>query len=222
MEIVKPHVFVREFDREDAEKFCQQIDVIIATFGSEQPIVVQIDSYGGEVAGLSMMYHKLKSIQNPILTYTSSVAMSCGFNLLCLAAEKPNRVASEGSTLLFHELSAGSYGQPGDILNDAESFKKLGDHWNRLLALKLGYKDKEELVKVFKEKSNGCKDLRLTAQEALDLGIIDVIGDVTMSPYHGYDIGIKQAQPKVEEKKCKGCVPKKKKIEPKVKKKYGK
>lgn len=201
MEIIKPHVFVREFDREDAEKFIQQIDTIVATFGSEHPIVIQVDSYGGEVAGLSMMYSKIKSLTNPIITYTSSVAMSCGFNLLCLGAEKPNRVASEGAMLLFHEISAGSYGQPDEILNDAESFKKLGDHWNELLAKKLGYKSKEDLVKDFKERANGCKDLRLTAQQALELGIIDMIGDITMTPYHGYDIGIKPVPQAVVKKK---------------------
>ena len=224
MEIVKPHVFVREFDREDAEKFIQQLDGIVATFGPEQPIVVQIDSYGGEAAGLSMMYNKLKSITNPIVTYTSSVAMSCGFNLLCLGAEKPNRVASEGALLLFHEISSGAFGDVKDMQNSVESLKKQSDYWSGLISSKLGYKSGEELIKAFKEKANGCNDFYLTAQQALELGIIDMIGDVMMTPYHGYDVGIKPSQPKVvEAEKCKGCGPKsKKKAELRTKKKYGK
>lgn len=217
MEIIKPLVYIQEFDRPYIESKLKDIDMIVANFGPEHPIIVQIDSYGGEVAGLSMLYNRLKTLQNPIITYTSSVAMSCGALLLILGASSkegnnPMRIASEGAEIMIHDFSYGDGGDIKDLKSRLKSSEKNSEYWFDLLAKSLNLKSREDVMHMIHNRTKGSHALFLSAKEALDMGLIDMIGDIILEPYQGYNISIKQPMPtdKPEVKKTKKKVNKKK------------
>lgn len=214
MEIIKPLISILEFDRDYIEAKIKELDVIVANFGQEHPIVVQIDSYGGEVSGLSMFYNKLKTLSNPIITYTSSAAMSCGANLLVLGATapiegSPMRIASENAEIMIHDSGYGDGGDVKDMKSRNVSVEKSSEFWLGKMAQALKLKNRDELIDFIHKKTKGSHSLYLTAKEALDLGIIDMIGDVCLEPYHGYNVSIKAAVKTLPEKEAK--VEKKKK-----------
>lgn len=202
MEIQKPLLSIQEFDRVSMAEKLKELDVMVATFGPQHPIVIQIDSYGGEVAALSMLYSKLRTIENPIITYTPSVAMSCGAVLLTLGAKKtdegPTRIASEGACIMLHDFSSVAGGFVDDIGTKYMNMKAESEYWFGLVAKSIGLKNRDELLEKIRKISKGGGDTYLTAQEALELGIIDMIGDVCLTPYQGYDIAIKPTDKEID------------------------
>jgi ATP-dependent protease ClpP protease subunit len=219
VEIIKPLINILEFDRNAIREKIKELDLIVAAFGPEHPIVVQIDSYGGEVAGLSMFYNKLKTLSNPIITYTSSVAASCGANLLVLGASDskdggPMRIASEGAEIMIHDISHGTGGDVKDMVENSRAVLKLSEYWMGKMANALKLKNRDELIDFIHQRSKGSHDIHFTAKEALDLGLIDMIGDVTLTPFQGFDVSVKTKMENLPEEvkpKVKKIVKKKKK-----------
>ena len=200
MDIIKPIIEIQEFDRLTMRETIKELDTIIATFGPQQPIVLKIDSYGGEVAALSMIYSRLRTLENPVITYTSSVAMSCGMMLLTLnkPAEGPTRIASEGANIMVHDISSAAGGNVSDIGAKYKSMVKESEYWLGLVAKRIGLKSRKALLdKIYEISERGC-DGYLTAKEALDLGMIDMIGDIQMTPFSGYDISVKPTDKEIK------------------------
>lgn len=201
MDIIKPIINIQDFDRLTMRDTIKELDEICATFGPQQPIVVKIDSYGGEVAALSMLYSKLRTLENPIVTYTSSVAMSCGMLLLTLnkpSEHGPTRIASEGACIMMHDLSSVVGGSVGDVGSKYKSMKEESKYWFGLVAKRIGFKSRKALLDKIYEIAEGGSDGYLTAKEALELNIIDMVGDVKMTPFSGYDITVKPSESEIK------------------------
>ena len=111
---IRPEIIVTSFTEKNVAEYIHKLENINLTYEDFQPIIVQIDSYGGNIYGLSQLYEFLISLPNPIITYTTSKAMSAGAIILSAAGTKGMRVASPNSTIMIHELQGGAWGDMKD------------------------------------------------------------------------------------------------------------
>lgn len=71
----KPEITIQSFTEKDVLETIKSLEEITSNFLVEQPILIRIDSYGGSIYGLSMLYEYLMSVQHPKIIYTTSKAM---------------------------------------------------------------------------------------------------------------------------------------------------
>lgn len=137
---------------------------------SEDPdkeIALYINSPGGNVyAGLAV-YDTMNFIKPEVSTICIGVAMSMGALLLAGGA-KGKRYALPNSKILIHQLSGGFQGPAADIEIHAKEALNLRERLDDIFAHHTG----QDLEKV---KADTDRDFFMTADQALDYGIIDKI-----------------------------------------------
>ena len=185
MEIPQPKIYVTDFDVEMCLKYVEQLDHIIQVYGPEQPIIIQIESPGGDLVGLFIFLDALNSVQNPIFTYTTGMACSAGFSLLVTGNRNGGqRVVGENAHLMVHGIQMGfgnGYSDLKDVEERVRSAKVMNEQFLKPIAKALGLETTEALEDLVKTKTKS-HDLNLTAQEAKELGMIDVIGALKLVP----------------------------------------
>lgn len=196
--VFRPEIVVSSFCDKEVHGYIERLEEIQQAFGPQQPILVHIDSYGGEVFGLFMLYEHLISMGNPILTYTSSKAMSAGCYLLAMAGTPGMRFASPNSTIMIHEIQSGAFGDMKELEQQMGSLTVLNDRLLGLFAKSIGLKSAGEVRSLIKSKSVG-HDLTLTPQEAKELKIIDEIAYIKVHPIMKFDFEV--MMPKQDRKK---------------------
>ena len=183
----KPKILVTDFTEKAVASIIAELEIIEITYPSNQIVLVQIDSYGGASDGLSMIYDKLKSMGNPIMTYTSSKAMSAGAILLATAASKNMRFASPEANILIHEVQTGTGGDIKDMEDQMAFTRVVNDRWMKILAKSMGLKSAADVRALIKKKAIG-QDVYLTAHQAVQLKIIDAVASIKMVPSYGWDL----------------------------------
>jgi ATP-dependent Clp protease protease subunit len=137
---------------------------------SEDPdkdIAVYINSPGGSVyAGLAI-YDTMQFIKPDVSTICIGVAMSMGA-LLLAGGTKGKRYVLPNSKVLIHQVSGGFQGPATDIEIHAREALNLRKRLDEILAKHSG----QELEKVAKDTE---RDYFMTAEEALEYGIVDKI-----------------------------------------------
>jgi ATP-dependent Clp protease, protease subunit len=135
---------------------------------SEDPdkdISIYINSPGGSVyAGLAI-YDTMQYIRPDVQTICVGIAMSMGA-LLLAAGAAGKRMATPNSKILIHQVSGGFQGQATDIEIAARETLALKRRLEEIIAKHSG-KPQDEVSKDME------RDYFMTAQEALDYGIID-------------------------------------------------
>ncbi|MGE5691743.1 MAG: ATP-dependent Clp endopeptidase proteolytic subunit ClpP [Pseudomonadota bacterium] len=135
---------------------------------SEDPdkdISIYINSPGGSVyAGLAI-YDTMQYIRPDVQTICVGIAMSMGA-LLLAAGAAGKRMATPNSKILIHQVSGGFQGQATDIEIAARETLNLKRRLEEIIAKHSG-KPQEQVSKDME------RDYFMTAQEALDYGIID-------------------------------------------------
>jgi len=130
-------------------------------------ITMHIDSPGGSVkSGLSMV-DVMQYIKSDIKTVNTGMAASMG-SVLLGAGTKGKRSSLRFSKTMLHQSSGGAYGN----IQDARINFKEWEKTNKILFELLGEfcdKDPEQVTK------DSERDFWLSAEEALDYGIIDEI-----------------------------------------------
>ena len=130
-------------------------------------ITMHIDSPGGSVkSGLSMV-DVMQYIKSDIKTVNTGMAASMG-SVLLGAGTKGKRSSLRFSKTMLHQSSGGAYGNIQDARINFEEWEKT----NKILFELLGEfcdKDPEQVTK------DSERDFWLSAEEALDYGIIDEI-----------------------------------------------
>ncbi len=140
---------------------------------SPQPIIpIKIDSFGGSIFSLLGILDILDGNTKPIMTYTTTNAMSCGAVLLS-AGTPGYRYASKNSTVLIHEASTAFEGKNSDVQNDSFHMSQLNDKLMEILA-RNSNKPKRFYSNMIKKGNN--VDIYLSAQEAKSYNLIDHIG----------------------------------------------
>lgn len=168
--IKSSEIWVTKFDEDHAQKFRDAL-LMQAKLGSAHPIVIYIDSYGGQVDAMAKMIETMDEVPNPIMTVCMGKAMSCGAILL---SHGDMRFCGRHSRIMVHEVSSGTIGDVHDMHADVQEAKRLNEYFLGLLAKNCGYKSYAELRKLIKEQDG--RDRYLNAQSAVEFGIVDLIG----------------------------------------------
>ena len=164
-------IWVNEFTEESAQSFREAI--IEETKGDPtRPVVIYIDSYGGQVDALSKMVETMDEVPNPIITVAVGKAMSCGAALL---SHGDVRFCGRHARVMVHEMSGGTAGDVHDMNADAQEIKRLNRYFMGLLAKNCGIKGGyDALRKMIKDRDG--RDTYLDANASLKFGIVDAVG----------------------------------------------
>jgi len=176
-------IWVTEFNQEEALKFREKV-MAFSEEDPTQPVVIRINSYGGEVDSLAMMIETMDEIPNPIVTVVEGTAMSCGAVLL---SHGDLRWCGKHSRVMVHEVSTGMSGDVHDVHADAVESKRLNKWFLGLLAkncnISGGY---EGLRKVIKSRDG--RNMYMSADDALAFGIVDAVGVPKVNPHVLFDL----------------------------------
>ena len=140
---------------------------------SEDPdkeIFLYINSPGGSITDGMAIVDTMNYIKCPVATYCVGMAASMGAVLLA-SGEKGRRFATPNSEILIHQPLIGGNGISGqttEIKIHADHMVKTREKLNRLLSQRTG--QSLEVIEKDTERDN-----YMTAQEALDYGLIDGI-----------------------------------------------
>ena len=133
-------------------------------------IDVRINSRGGDVFSGIAIYNALRTSKADITVYIDGVAASiAGIIALC---GKPLYM-SPYAKLMLHSVSGGTWGNASELRQMAEVMENLQGDLASMIAGRCGMKKDEVLAKYFDE-----KDHWISAQEALDMKLIDGIYDM--------------------------------------------
>lgn len=135
----------------------------------EKDISLYINSPGGVVTSGMAIFDTMNYIKPDVSTICIGQAASMGALLLASGA-KGKRIALPNARIMIHQPLGGAQGQASDIKIAAEEILKLRDKLNQILADATS-KPLEEIEK------DTDRNYFLSAQEALEYGLIDKIFD---------------------------------------------
>jgi len=133
----------------------------------DKDIQFYINSPGGSVSDGLMIYDTMKLIKPDVQTICMGMAASMG-SVLLSAGTKGKRCILPNAEVMIHQPLGGAQGQATEILIAADHIKDTRVRLNQILADACG-KDLETLMK------DTDRDHWMTAQEALEYGIVDKI-----------------------------------------------
>ena len=134
---------------------------------SEREIHMYINSPGGQIyAGLAI-YDTMRMLTNKISTVAVGVTASFGTVLLA-AGTKGQRYALPHATIHMHQPLGGAQGQATDIEIQAKEILRLKTRLNEILSDSTG-----QSLEIIERDTD--RDFYLTAQQAVDYGIVDKI-----------------------------------------------
>ena len=133
----------------------------------DKDINFYIMSPGGSVTAGMAIYDTMQFIKCDVSTICMGMAASMGAFLLA-GGTKGKRLALPNAEIMIHQPSGGAQGQATEIEIAAEHILKTKEKMNRILAENTG--QTYEKVKADTERDN-----YMTAQEALEYGLIDVV-----------------------------------------------
>ena len=137
---------------------------------SEDPdkdIMLYINSPGGSITAGMAIYDTMNYIKCDVSTICVGMAASMGAFLLSAGA-KGKRFALPNSEIMIHQPLGGMQGQATDIKIHADRIIRMKDKLNSILSENTG-RPIEEIVR------DTERDNFMSAQEALDYGLIDKI-----------------------------------------------
>ena len=133
----------------------------------DKDIQFYINSPGGSVTDGMAIFDTMRYIKPKVRTVCLGMAASMGAFLL-MAGEPGMRLALPNSEVMIHQPSGGAGGQASDISIAAKEILRWRETLNRVLARHTG-KSVEQIAK------DSDRDHYMTAQEALDYGIVDKV-----------------------------------------------
>ena len=135
----------------------------------DKDIQFYINSPGGSVTAGMAIYDTMQYIKCDVATICVGMAASMGAFLLSAGA-KGKRMALPNAEIMIHQPSAGTQGQITDMAIHMKRLQTIKERMNRIMA--------ENTGKSIDEVTAACeRDNFMTAQEALDFGLIDRVID---------------------------------------------
>ena len=131
----------------------------------DKDIQFYINSPGGSVTAGMAIYDTMRYIKCDVATICVGMAASMGAFLLS-AGTKGKRMALPNAEIMIHQPSAGTQGQITDMAIHMKRLQTIKERMNLILA--------ENTGKSVEEVTAACeRDNFMTAQEAMEFGIID-------------------------------------------------
>jgi len=138
----------------------------------KRPINLIINTYGGDVDDTFMLYDMMKYIPTPIHTVGLGKIMSAGC-LLLAAGEKGERKIGKNARVMYHLGWDHTVGTIFELRASLDAFEKQEQQYDAAFAEETGLSIKE--VEKLYNKNGPTADKYISAQEALDLGVVDEI-----------------------------------------------
>ena len=133
----------------------------------KKDISLYINSPGGSVTDGMAIYDTMNFLQCDVVTYCVGQAASMA-TLLLAAGTQGKRYALPNSRVMMHQPTGGATGQTSDISIAAKEILRWRERMNQLIASHTK-KTAEEIA------ADSDRDFYLTAQDALDYGIVDKV-----------------------------------------------
>ena len=133
----------------------------------DKEIQIYINSLGGSVSDGLAVYDTMQYIRPPISTISVGISASIAAIILT-AGTKGKRYALPNSRILLHQPSGGVKGVASDIEIHADEIIKIRERINNILS-----KHTNQPLK--KIKADTDRDFWMTAQQALEYGLIDEV-----------------------------------------------
>ncbi|WP_127588332.1 ATP-dependent Clp endopeptidase proteolytic subunit ClpP [Paenibacillus koleovorans] len=141
--------------------------LLLASEDSEKPIQMYINSPGGSTTAGFAIYDTMQFIKPQVHTICTGMAASFA-TLLLVAGAKGHRLALPNSEIMIHQPHGGAQGQASDIAISAKRILGIRQKSNEIMAERTG----QPLHKI---ELDTDRDFFMTAQEALEYGIIDKV-----------------------------------------------
>ncbi len=152
---------------DDVANIIQAQLLFLAAQDSLADITLYLNTPGGQVTSGLASYDTMQLVQPDVATVCTGMAASMGSVLLC-AGQKGKRSALPHSRVLIHQPLGGAQRQATEILIAAKEIEKTRTELFNIIAQHSG----QPYEKVAKD---GERDYWMTAQEALDYGMVDEI-----------------------------------------------
>lgn len=134
----------------------------------ERPISIYLNSPGGSFTALTAIYDTMRYIKPDVQTVCLGQAASAAAVLLA-AGTKGKRLALPNSRILIHQpATEGGYGQSSDLEIQAREILRIRSLMEGMLAEATG----QDVEKISRDIE---RDKYLTAEEAVEYGIVDAI-----------------------------------------------
>ena len=160
-------IISQQVDAKLSAKVLSQL-ILLEQEGPELPIMVFINSPGGEIFSGFAIFDMLKFITCPVTTVVTGFAASMG-SILSLAADEGRRFAMPQAKIMIHQpLLMGYQGRASECEIQAREILKTRDHLVQLYADQTGKSHKE--IKKALDRDNW-----FTAEEALEYGLLDKV-----------------------------------------------
>lgn len=155
-------------DQRVAEKVIKTLFLLDA-IDQTKPILVIINSPGGEVFSGFAIYDIMKAIKAPVITLVAGFAASMG-SIIMLGSEKGKRYATKNAKVLIHQpLISGMFqGRATEIDIQAKEISETKDRIIKLYVEETG-QDKKKIAEDIE------LDYWMTAEQALEYKLIDKI-----------------------------------------------
>ncbi len=133
----------------------------------DKDVQIYINSPGGSVSAGFAIYDTMQYIKPEVSTICVGMAASMGAFLLA-GGTKGKRFSLPNSDIMIHQPLGGTQGQAEDIRIQAEKIIEIRERINMILSEKTG----QPLEKIARDTD---RDYHLTAQKAVEYGIIDEV-----------------------------------------------
>jgi ATP-dependent Clp protease protease subunit len=185
-------IWVTSFDSDATKVVCDAI--LRAADDPSKPIVLYINTPGGEAGGLAAMLATIDAVPNKVITVAMGYAMSAGCFLL---SHGDIRLASPYSRIMLHKVQSGAWGNVDDIANESSAIAELNKMMFEVFAQNVG-----KSIKEVEESIATKRELYMSAQEAKAYGIVDAIGvprvEMVMSPTYNIAIVAPESEAKAQ------------------------
>lgn len=159
---------IGEITEDKASYICAEIRYLCKN--SKEPLTIILNSPGGSVSAGMSIYDSLKLSGCEIVTIVEGVAASMAAFLATCAASKGMRYCQPNAELMIHQPLGGVQGQASDISIVSEHINSTKKKMTKLFADATGLKE-------IKVRMLTDRDTWLSAENALEMGFIDHIGD---------------------------------------------
>ena len=153
-----------QVDDTSADDIMAQL-LVLESQDPNRDVMMYINSPGGSMTAMTAIYDTMQYIKCDVSTICVGMAASMGAFLLA-AGTKGKRIALPNSEIMIHQPLGGMQGQVTDIQIHAQRLGEIKKKLNEILAERTG-KSYEEISR------DTERDNFLTAQQALDYGLID-------------------------------------------------
>lgn len=141
--------------------------IFLESKNPDQDIHLYVNSPGGSVTAGMAMYDTIQYVRCDVSTICVGQAASMGTVLLA-SGTKDKRLALPNSRIHMHQPLGGAQGQASDVQIHAQELVKVRERLNKILA----YHTDQPIDRI---EHDTDRDFFLTAEEALDYGLVDDI-----------------------------------------------